>query len=545
MKKKDLKTSVSGKIIDIHERKIFSGSVTVSDGKILSIEEAESACDFYILPGLVDSHIHIESSMITPGAFAKAAVKQGTVAVVSDPHEIANVMGMQGVSYMLRDAGEVPLKFYFGAPSCVPATMFETSGASLNSDEVKKLLSMPEIHYLSEMMNYPGVIYDDKEVGEKLNSASAFGKPVDGHAPGLSGQMLEKYVSKGISTDHECSNLSEALEKIGLGMKIIIREGSAARNLDALKSLYGTNPGMLMLCSDDLHPDLLKVRHINKLIAKLVNEGYDIFDIIRSATIIPKQHYKLETGTLMPGNPADFIVVDDIRTMNVIETWIDGRKVYENGSALFNYIPGKPVNNFNCSEISTDDILVRATAEKVKVIKAFDGELLTGEISWEHKQGDRINARPEEDMLKLVVKDRYNDSPPSIAFINGFGLKNGAIASSIGHDSHNIICVGASDDDIVNAVNEIVTLKGGLAVSAQGITNSIQLNIAGIMSTMSCDEIAAQYDKLNCIIKSLGCSMNAPFMTLSFMALLVIPELKLSDKGLFDVKQFSLTSIFT
>ncbi|MGE5421137.1 MAG: adenine deaminase [Chloroflexota bacterium] len=535
---------ICGNVVDIHERKIFKGAVSITDGLISEITHVDDAPDVFILPGLIDSHIHIESSMVTPGAFAQAAVKHGTVGVVSDPHEIANVMGIDGVMFMIEDSRKVPLKFYFGAPSCVPATEYETSGASLNSDEIGLLLKLPEIKFLSEMMNYPGVIYDDARVLKKLESARFAGKPVDGHAPGLRGEMLRKYVSAGITTDHECSTIDEALEKIGLGMKIIIREGSAARNLDSLKELYRTNPDMLMLCSDDLHPEMLQARHINKLIAKLISEGYDMFDVIRSATYNPFRHYSLTNGLLRKGDPADLILVDELKTMNVLETWIDGSLVYRNGETIFTYLPGKAVNNFHCSKIHEKDILVPASNAKVKVIRAVEGELLTGEIIWEHFCTDEIKPELPKDILKIVVKDRYKDSLPSTAFINGFGLKSGAFASSIAHDSHNIICVGSNDQDIVKAVNAIVEMKGGLAVSNGGRVEALRLDIAGIMSTSSCEEIATKYQHLNELVKESGCPMNAPFMTLSFMALLVIPDLKISDKGLFDVREFRLVSNF-
>ncbi|HLN55782.1 MAG TPA: adenine deaminase [Bacteroidales bacterium] len=535
---------ISGNIIDIHERKIFKGSLLVKDGGIVGIESSDDVPEVFILPGLIDSHIHIESSMITPGAFATAAVRHGTVGVVTDPHEIANVMGIEGVMFMIEDSGKVPMKFWFGAPSCVPATGFETAGATISVDEIRKLLSLDKVKFLSEMMNYPGVIYDDAVVGEKLGAARAAGKPIDGHAPGLRGEMLAKYVSAGISTDHECSSIDEALEKISLGMKIIIREGSAARNLDSLKELYRTNPGMIMLCSDDLHPEMLKVRHINKLVAKLISEGYDVFDVIRSATLNPHEHYSIDNGLMREGDPADLVIVDDLRTMNVLETWIDGSLVYKNGETKFAYIPGKPVNNFHASETKEQDLSVPAYQSGVKVIRAFEGELLTGEMIWKPLPGAEIEPDLQKDILKIVVKDRYHDSPPAAAFISGFGLKSGAFASSIAHDSHNIICVGTNDEDMVRAINEIASMKGGLAVVSGDNVSALQLDIAGIMSTRSCEDIATEYQHLNDLVKSMGCPMNAPFMTLSFMALLVIPDLKISDKGLFDVREFRLVSNF-
>lgn len=535
---------IIGNLVDIHKREIYAAIIYFEKGRIISIERTDLNSDVYILPGLIDSHIHIESSMVTPGAFALTAVKHGTTGVVSDPHEIANVLGIDGIKFMIKDAKKVPLRFWFGASSCVPATAFETNGAAINVDEVKSLLDLNEIKYLAEMMNFPGVIYGDKEVNAKLEIARLAGKPVDGHAPRLSGEMLKRYVESGISTDHECSNIEEALEKITLGMKILIREGSAARNLDSLKDLFRTNPEMIMLCSDDLHPEMLIKRHVNKLIAGLISEGFNVFDVIRSATINPVNHYNLDAGLLKAGDIADFILVNSLTKMDVLETWIDGDRVYDKEGVRFAYKPGAAVNKFNCSVVKGKEIEVEGCNRKVRVIEAFDGELLTKEYLWSPGSSDVLEASPEEDILKIVVKDRYNDSPPAVAFIKGFGLKKGAFASSIAHDSHNILAIGSNDNDIVNAINEVVRQKGGLAVATDKNVTSLQLNIGGIMTTRSCADVARDYEELNELIKSFGCNMTAPFMTLSFMALLVIPDLKISDRGLFDVRKFELVSIF-
>ena len=535
---------VKGHLVDIHSRDIYPVVISIKGSKIECVEKTESVPGIYIVPGLIDAHIHIESSMVTPGAFAMTAVKHGTCGVVSDPHEIANVLGLKGVEFMIRDAKKVPLRFFFGAPSCVPATKYENNGAELNYKDVEKLLGKKEIRYLSEMMNFPGVIYNDEEVQRKLETAKELGKPIDGHAPGLSGEMLRKYVAAGISTDHECSNLGEAIEKISCGMKILIREGSAAKNLNSLKELFRSNPEMVMLCSDDLHPEMLQERHINKLIAQLVSEGYNKFDVIRSATINPSEHYNLNAGLLRPGDDADFILVDSLTNMNVLETWINGNKVFADGKVLFKYKAGKPVNNFNCQHITETDIQVKNLHGEIRVIVAAEGELLTGEIRTPSGAADYVIPEISNDILKIVVKDRYHDSPPAAGFIKGFGIKRGAFASSIAHDSHNIISVGTNDKDIVTAINEIIKLKGGLAVSEGKNIEALQLNIGGIMTTRSCEEIAHDYNNLNQLVNSLGCSMKAPFMTLSFMALLVIPDLKIGDRGLFDVKKFEPVSLF-
>ena len=535
---------VSGRIVDINNRIIYPGTIHFRNGLIENIERKKFSPDVYIMPGLMDAHIHIESSMLTPGSFAKAAVSRGTTAVVADPHEIANVLGVEGVEFMINDSKKVPMKFFFGAPSCVPATSFERNGATLDHNDIKKLLKLKEIKFLGEMMNFPGVIHRDKEVLKKLDAARKAGKPVDGHAPGLSGESLKKYISAGISTDHECSTIEEAREKISLGMKVIIREGSAARNLYALKELFKSNADMIMLCSDDIHPEMLKIRHINKLISQLVSYGYDLFDIIRSCTVNPAKHYNIDIGLLQPGKAADFILVDDYHTMNIIETWINGNKVYAKGVVYFEYNEPIPVNRFNSSVIIPEDICVPVKGKRIRVIHAFDKELITREVILNGDFGTCVNSNPAEDLLKIVVKDRYNDSSPAVGFIRGFGLKEGAFASSVAHDSHNIICVGTCDEDIIKAINEIVRLKGGLAVSSGEKIMSLQLKIAGIMSEQSCESVASRYEELTRQVQAFGCGLSAPFMTLSFMALLVIPELKISDSGLFDGIRFCHVPLF-
>ena len=535
---------VSGNLVDIHKRKIFPAMINIDTGRIKKIEKINSGGTGFIIPGLIDAHIHIESTMVTPGSFAIAAVSRGTTGVVSDPHEIANVIGIDGINYMIEDGKKTPFKFYFGAPSCVPATEFESSGAKLGTIEIGNLLKRDEIKYLAEMMNFPGVINGNKDILEKISLAKKFSKPIDGHAPGLTGSSLRKYVKAGITTDHECSSIEEAIEKISLGMKIIIREGSAGRNLDALKDLFRIYPDMIMLSSDDIHPEMLKKRHLDKLLALLINEGYDLFNVIRSVTLNPVSHYKLDSGLLREGDYADFVLVDDLKNMNVLETWINGEKVFDRGRVLFEYRHGAEINQFNCSRIIKEELTIKNTGKEIRVITAFDGDLFTKEITQETGGRKTIESNLEEDILKIVVKDRYKDARPSVAFIKGFGLKKGAFASSVAHDSHNIICVGTSDDEIVNAINEIVKMKGGLAVSEGRSIKSMQLNIGGIMSDQPVLQVADRYESLSELVKEMGCTMSAPFMTLSFMALLVIPELKLSDRGLFDGKKFCHVPLF-
>ena len=540
-----IKMKISGNIFDVINKEIYKGSIIIKRGLIEDIVREDNESDIYIMPGLVDSHVHIESSMLVPSAFAVAAVRHGTVTVVSDPHEIANVMGIEGVDFMIQNAKEVPLKFYFGAPSCVPATDLESSGAVLDVSDIKELLSRREVKYLSEMMNFPGVIGNDTKVIAKINAARERGKPVDGHAPGLTGDKLKKYINAGISTDHECINIEEAREKIRSGMMVQIREGSAARSLDSFHYLLAEEPDMLMLCSDDLHPEMLNRGHINVLVERLMAMGYDIMDIMKIVTVNPVKHYGLETGLLRKGDPADFIIIDNTHTFNIRETWIDGVKVYDGKRVLFSPEKVEPINNFHSSHIKPEDIAVRRTGDNIRVIKAVDGELITGSYEWDVSGlGEYVNCDPAEDILKIVVKDRYKDLPPATAFVRGFGISRGAFASSVAHDSHNIIAVGADDDSICRAINRIVDEKGGLVVYYDDICQSLPLKVAGIMSDVPCGTIANQYEELSEIVKNMGCQLKSPFMTLSFMALLVIPDLKISDKGLFDVNKFELVDLF-
>lgn len=535
---------ISGKIIDIHSKEIYGAEISFERGIITGITRKDVVQEQFIMPGFIDSHVHIESSMLTPGAFATTVVSRGTVAAVSDPHEIANVLGLEGVMYMMDDAAKVPVKFYFGAPSCVPATSFETSGAVIGPGEIETLLKLPEIKYLSEMMNYPGVINNDPEVMKKIETARRLGRQIDGHAPGLTGEALSKYVSAGITTDHECSTLAEAKEKISLGMKIIIREGSAARNMDALKNLIRTDPGMVMLCTDDIHPETLLNGHINRLVAQLISEGFDIYDVIRSCTLNPVNHYLLDTGLLRIGDNADFIVTRNLNEMEIDETWINGVKIFDRGKVLFEYNAANAVNRFRCTEIKTQDISVDREKETIRVIEAFDGELITREVLVNVPDNGLLISDIEKDILKIVVKDRYNDRQPATGFITGFGLKAGAFASSVAHDSHNIICIGNSDNDITAAINEVIRIKGGLSVSAGGRVDSLRLDIAGLMTSEPARMVAEKYISLSDMVKHMGCKMTSPFMTLSFMALLVIPELKMSDRGLFDGRKFSHVPLF-
>lgn len=531
--------TVKGIVVDPIKRESFKGEIEVEKGRIKKVIRTKSAPERYILPGMVDSHIHIESSMLIPSEFARLAVQHGTVATVSDPHEIANVCGKEGVEYMIENGKKVPLKFYFGAPSCVPATPFETAGAVLDVDDVRKLLERDEIRYLAEMMNWPGVLNDDPDVLAKIKAAHDLGKPVDGHAPGLKGKKAVKYASAGISTDHESFTRQEAVDKLEAGMHIAIREGSAAKNYDELIDLLKEYPGKMMFCSDDKHPDDLIRGHINEIVSRTLAKGFDLFDILHASSVLPVQHYSLNVGLLQPGDPADFIIVDNPETMKVLETWIDGEPVFDNGTVRFGDISSTRINNFTPYEVSPDDFKLYTDKADQPVIVANDGELITGSkiFTLQLRDGE-VLAEPDKDILKIAVVNRYEKQPPAVGFITNFGLKNGAIASSVGHDSHNIIVVGTSDDYLSRAVNLIMENEGGISAVHGENEDVLPLPIGGIMSDDSGEVVAAGYERLSKISREMGSTLKAPFMLISFMALLVIPSLKMSDKGLFDGEKF-------
>lgn len=533
---------LSGNIVDLVRKKIFPGTLTVQDGKIVSVTPSETASTQFILPGFIDAHVHIESSMLVPSEFARLAVVHGTVATVSDPHEIGNVLGVEGVRYMIRNGEKVPFHFFFGAPSCVPATSFETAGSTITAAEIRILFTEHKLKYLSEMMDYPGVLSRDPIVMDKIQAAKDLGLPIDGHAPGLKGADAARYISAGISTDHECFTLEEALDKIKCGMKILIREGSAAKNYEALHPLLATHPESVMFCSDDKHPNDLVTGHINELVKRSV-VNYDPIDVLRAACYNPIKHYNLDVGFLQPGQSADFIIVDNLKDFNVEKTYIKGKLVADHGRTLIRSTKNEIINHFQTSLKKREDFALEGEG-MIQVIQAINGELITKQLEVEATvEGNQIIADIERDILKLVVVNRYENAPIAIAFINGFGLKRGSLASCIAHDSHNIIAVGTNDDDICKAVNLIIESKGGIAVVDGKKTEVLPLPVAGIMSPDSGYSVARKYSMLDQKAKDLGTPLNAPFMTLSFMALLVIPSLKLSDKGLFDAAHFCFTQV--
>ena len=536
--------NVKGNIVDILNKRIFKGEVCLENGQISAIREVNHEVENYILPGFVDAHIHIESSMVVPSEFAKIAVLHGTVATVSDPHEIANVLGVQGVDFMIENGKKVPLKFNFGAPSCVPATSFESAGAVINADDIKLMMENPDINYLAEMMNYPGVLLDDEEVLQKIEHAKNNNKPIDGHAPGLRGDDVTKYIAAGISTDHECFRYDEALEKLQKGMKILIREGSAAKNFEALIDLLPAYFENMMFCSDDKHPDDLLLGHINQLCERAVAKGIDVFKVLQAACVNPVKHYNLEVGLLQVGDPADFILVDNLKEFNVLETYINGELVAKNGKSFVKSVPFEVLNNFNTDIKKVADFRLASSSKKIRVIEALDGELVTNQIAADSLIVDgNLVSNTATDVLKMTVVNRYKNETPSIAFIKNFGIKEGAIASSVGHDSHNIIAIGVSDEAICKAVNLIIENKGGVCAVTKTTEKVVALPVAGIMSDQPAEIIGNAYAALDAMAKEMGSTLRAPYMSLSFMALLVIPSLKLSDKGLFDGNTFKFTSL--
>lgn len=538
--------TLSGQIVDVVNSRIFPGSITVKDEKIVEITPLPSAEHRFIMPGFIDAHIHIESSMLPPSEFARMAVCHGTVATVSDPHEIANVMGVEGVDFMIKSGNRGHFKFYFGAPSCVPATPFETSGFTIDAKAIETLMARDDIHYLAEMMNYPGVLADNPEILKKLEAAKKYGKPIDGHAPMVMGDDIQKYIAAGVSTDHECYDIEDALEKIRLGMKILIREGSAAKNFDTLIPLMAEYPEMLMFCSDDKHPNDLIKGHINLLVKRALEKGYKLMSVLRAASFNAVKHYHLDVGLLQLGDDADFIVVDNFDDFNVLQTYVRGRLLAENGVTLMQRRKEEANNNFHAAIIKPEDLRIEDEGKHIKVIACMDGNLITNTIVAMPKVVDgNIVSDTTRDILKMVVLNRYAPAKPAIGFINNFGLKRGAIATSVAHDSHNIVAVGCSDEDIARAVDMLVLTKGGMVACSETEFALLPLPIAGLMSLEEGARVVESYERVDQLAHEFGSHLNDPFMTLSFMALLVIPELKLSDKGLFDVARFEFTPLVT
>jgi len=538
---------ISGKIIDVIKKRIYYGKLIIENKKIKNIISSHSDISGkYILPGFVDAHVHIESSMLTPTEFSRLAVRHGTVAVVTDPHEITNVLGVEGFRYMVEDARKALLKIKFGVPSCVPATNFETTGANIGEHEIEKLFQVEASYHLSEMMNFPGVINRNPEVMGKIEVAKRYNRKIDGHAPEISGRKLKKYVEAGITTDHECIRIEEAKEKIDLGMYILIREGSAAKNFEVLFPLIEEYPEKVMFCTDDSHPDDLAEKHINDMVKRSLKKGIGLWNVLQAATVNAVKYYDLDVGLLQPGDKADFIVCDHLEEMNINEVYVEGNKVFDKSTGVKPARKSLIINKFNCNEISEKALVVRAVNRKnIRVIGAKEDSLMTKTlIEKPMVQGNQVVSDLERDLLKIVVVNRFSPKKPVVGFVHGFGLKNGALASSIAHDSHNLIAVGTDDHSITGALNAVIREKGGIVVCHDGKEDILSLPVAGLMTTDDGETVADEYKELNQKAKETGTSLNAPFMTLSFMALLVIPELKISDRGLFDVTKFRFTDLF-
>jgi adenine deaminase len=537
---------IEGNIVDIHTDTIYPAKITVNHGIIIDITKNNGHYNEFIIPGLVDSHVHIESSLLIPSRFAEIAVTHGTIAVVSDPHEIANVCGLEGIKFMIDNGKTTPFIFSFGAPSSVPSTIFESNGAIIGPSEINTLFKKFKLNYLSEVMNYPGVINGDIEIIRKLNIARKFRKKIDGHAPEVKGISLKQYAKYGIETDHECSNIDEAIEKINLGIKILIREGSAANNFEELSPLIDLYPSKVMLCTDDFHADLLLRFHINELIKRGLKKGLNLFNLLRAASLNPKDHYNLPIGLLRVNESADFAIIDNLTDFNIIQTWIKGIAVFSNSKVHFKSKRVKIINNFKVEPITYDQLAILPKGNKIQVINLIEGELITLKSIENAKiVNNEVISDIANDILKLVVINRYKRKAiPVICFVKNFGLKSGAIASSISHDSHNIIAVGTNDEDLLSSINKLISNKGGLIATSGNSSVLLTLEIAGLMSQKSISIVSTKLNKLNNLVKSFGCKLKSPFMTLSFLSLIVIPHLKLSDKGLFDVDSFSFTDLF-
>ena len=561
-------------ILDVIANTIYPASITIKDGMfsevtpIVVTDDTELDFDGLVLPGLIDAHIHIESSMLTPAQFAKIAVRYGVTSAVCDPHEIANVLGIEGVEFMIENASQVPFNFYFTAPSCVPATPFETSGYSLGVSEIEYLLQKDEIIGLGEMMNFPGVINGDEEVLKKLDLARKYKKPIDGHAPLLSGENLDKYLEHDILTDHECVSFLEAFEKKRKGMKIMVREGSSAKNMEDIfnfkDSIYDLEFGGLeeippsvlenniyslmfdFIVSDDKNSVDLVQGYLNESIKKAVDLGIGVLKAIDMTTVNPAYFYKLNSGVIVENAQADFIVIDELDTFKVLKTYIAGECVFDGENVLFDVPEVEAENSMNVGLKTPQDFDINYDGDEceVNVIKCFDGQLLTEKETATLKTKDGvIQSDILNDILKISVVERHGKNHVSNGFIKGFGLKKGAIASSIAHDSQNIVVIGYNSKDMADAVNRVIENKGGLAVESEDFDDSLSLPIAGLMTNEDAFEVASKLKHLQKMAYALGCEINEPFMTMAFMSLLVMPSIKLSDKGLFDVDSFEFMDV--
>ncbi len=536
-----------GMIVDVISGRIFPGAVVVRDQKIISVAEASGDVPRgrFITPVIGSAHTHIESSMLPPSEFARHAMAFGEGFGVHDPHEIANVLGVLGVEWMIQDGKNSSFHFCWGAPSCVPESPLVRTAAVIDADDVRYLLSKPEIAYLSEVMAFPLVLAGEPQIMSKIAAAKAAGKPIDGHAPGLRGSDAARYAAAGISTDHECVSLEEARDKLNAGMKILVREGSAAKNYSALCELLHSHPDRVMFCSDDIHPDDLLRGHMDTLIRRAIGDGVPAMSAIRAASRNTIQHYGLPVGLLQPGDRADFLIVEDLKDFRVKETYLQGILVAKDGKSLEAAAKPEPVNAFQHYPLSIDDFSIPARRGRVRVIEVYDGQLITGQHVTEPKiSGNELVADLERDILFLAVVDRVTPSKPALGFVRNFGLKGGALASSVAHDSHHVIAVGTSKQELFHAIEAVRKAGGGISAVREGEELILPLVHAGLMSSDSGEIVAERYETLDRFAKSMGSPLRAPFMTLSFLVLTVIPSLKMSNFGLVDVEQFTSCELF-
>jgi len=552
-----------GSIVNVLTGELEQVNVLIEDEKIIGVgayssEDADLCEDVtgkFICPGFIDGHIHIESTMLSPSELSKICTSHGTTAIVADPHEIANVCGVSGIKYMIEASSGIPLNVYFTLPSCVPSTPFDEAGAVLSAEDIKNLYNYPQVVGLAEMMNYPGVIGGDPQVLEKINDAKKLGKTIDGHAPFLTGRDLDKYVCSGIASDHECTNFDEALEKIRKGQMIMIRQGTAAKNLvDLLPLFEHPYSSRCMLVTDDRHPaDLINEGHIDNIIRLAVENGKSAITAIQMATIQPAQYFGLRyVGAIAPGYQADILVLNSLDAVDVCDVYCRGNKVVCNKEPVSFAIPKisdalneKVYNSFNVKELSPDDFYIEEKDAKCRVIEVIPGQIVTKEkiceINWENNGVDTA-----KDILKLAVVERHkNTGHIGLGFINGIGLKSGAIASSVSHDSHNIIIIGTNNADMALAANHLRKFGGLVVVQNGAIVSEMPLPIAGLMSDSSAKIVAQQNEAVIEAAYDLGVLPDvSPFMNMAFVSLPVIPSLKMTTQGLVDVNDFKLTSLY-
>ncbi len=545
-----------GRVVNVFSREIVAADVAVYEGSIAGVGSYDGpkiydARDAVICPGFIDGHVHLESTMLSPPELAKAVIPHGTTAIIADPHEIANVMGEKGLRFFLDGTAELPVDIYFMLPSCVPATPLETSGFHLGAAALRSFRKKPRVLGLGEVMNYPGVIKGDREVIAKIRAFS--GMVIDGHAPLLMGRMLNAYVAAGIGSDHECTELAEAEEKLRLGQHIMIREGTLAKNLRTLLPLV--TPITLPHCSfvtDDLHPaDLLACGHLDHLLRQALAAGMELVPALMMVTHNTARYFGLKgRGAIAPGYQADLTILSSVKPLQVQSVIKNGRLIFDQGELLVDIESLKVGADLKAMQVrpwGPEALAIPWEGAKIRVIELIPGQLLTREVvaATVPRRG-LLEADPERDLLKLVVMERHHGTGNfGLGMVRGFGLKRGAIASSVAHDSHNILCVGANDGDMYAAVKAVEAMGGGLAVAAEGkVRATLPLPIAGLMSTDPLPVVAAKWKELQVASRSLGCPLEEPFMTLSFLALPVIPELKITDRGLVDVRQFKHVPLF-